>query len=581
MKNETRQALVALFYYETSSTKGLKKVNTGTVCGIVQYKWTEEYEGYTVVYEEKHNGWHFVINDEYGFITDKEGLANLKDARSAAAAELMAIMNKSEASEVSEASEYDDLKINTPRQVTKESVVIAKTIDAINHVGDLLGRSFPIPDILINNRLTRTAGKVVTQGEQCWIEFSGKNIKCNTLEDFDNVVFHEVSHYVIYCYLGRDAMFDDDHGELWSKIMTKIFRTSLRPSNTFKWYYKTKVNSNQTVCEHESSLVIPEQHTFKTMLFVALEQYQSEITRSMETRTPYTRLYKLSGILSRLFNCDKSTLDECVSPEVHGRLYDDEKDVYFRLLRTISNSSSQFTVDDLMNFYDSEYDMNSPSDLDYCPEDDECDTGCAFVDEKPTSFFSALRHMLEKEHSLIENVHYNNGPREIFAKLYSICSPCELPLCHYISNDAQDAMEHCTYEEFRQLLRRIVERNRYVEYDFIYKWFQNLQTINESKEFDGLKYDADKPHSGLLIGFAPALNEVAKVATFGAKKYGRDNWKNLENGKVRYFDAAWRHRLAAGGDFDSKDEESNLDHLAHDIWNMLAFYTFILNERKK
>lgn len=82
----------------------------------------------------------------------------------------------------------------------------------------------------------------------------------------------------------------------------------------------------------------------------------------------------------------------------------------------------------------------------------------------------------------------------------------------------------------------------------------------------GLKYDAGKVQAGVLIDFRNALMEVAKVGTFGAEKYARDSWRQVENGEQRYTDALWRHLLAA----DEKDLESGLDHLAHLAWNILA-----------
>jgi hypothetical protein len=96
----------------------------------------------------------------------------------------------------------------------------------------------------------------------------------------------------------------------------------------------------------------------------------------------------------------------------------------------------------------------------------------------------------------------------------------------------------------------------------------------------GNKFDDGKPQAGLLVSFAPALEEIAKVATFGADKYGRDNWLKVKNGKLRYFDAAWRHRLEGMGDFDSIDKESGCLHLAHEIWNMLAVLTIHLSQKK-
>lgn len=83
----------------------------------------------------------------------------------------------------------------------------------------------------------------------------------------------------------------------------------------------------------------------------------------------------------------------------------------------------------------------------------------------------------------------------------------------------------------------------------------------------GQKFDQGKPHAALLLDFRRALLEVSKVSTFGESKYGRPSgWKEVTNGRTRYADAAWRHRLAV----DDVDAESGLSHKAHEAWNVLA-----------
>lgn len=85
----------------------------------------------------------------------------------------------------------------------------------------------------------------------------------------------------------------------------------------------------------------------------------------------------------------------------------------------------------------------------------------------------------------------------------------------------------------------------------------------------GVKYDAGKPRVGLMIGdFSMALNEVAKVATFGAEKYTPSGWVSVENAKERYTDALYRHLLASVT--EHADAESGLSHVAHAAWNALA-----------
>ena len=76
---------------------------------------------------------------------------------------------------------------------------------------------------------------------------------------------------------------------------------------------------------------------------------------------------------------------------------------------------------------------------------------------------------------------------------------------------------------------------------------------------EGVKHDGEKPMMGLLP-FGP-LREVAKVLTFGAKKYAPGNWKKVTP-PSRYFDAALRH-LADYAEGEDDDQESGLSHLAH------------------
>lgn len=79
--------------------------------------------------------------------------------------------------------------------------------------------------------------------------------------------------------------------------------------------------------------------------------------------------------------------------------------------------------------------------------------------------------------------------------------------------------------------------------------------MNTGKKFDGNKtrYDLLPPK---------ALDEFAKVLTFGASKYGPENWKQLDDLTNRYFAAAQRH-LWAFKRGESHDDESGFHHLAH------------------
>jgi hypothetical protein len=84
--------------------------------------------------------------------------------------------------------------------------------------------------------------------------------------------------------------------------------------------------------------------------------------------------------------------------------------------------------------------------------------------------------------------------------------------------------------------------------------------LNHIKETDkGKKNDADKVRWELLS--VPAIREIAKVMTFGAKKYDAHNWRGGFDWS-RLYGAALRH-LTSHMEGDSIDSESGLSHLAH------------------
>ena len=76
----------------------------------------------------------------------------------------------------------------------------------------------------------------------------------------------------------------------------------------------------------------------------------------------------------------------------------------------------------------------------------------------------------------------------------------------------------------------------------------------------GIKHDNDKPMMNLIPPHAEI--ELARVLTFGATKYGPENWRTLENLETRYVAAAMRH-INAFRQGETLDSESGLHHLAH------------------
>ena len=86
----------------------------------------------------------------------------------------------------------------------------------------------------------------------------------------------------------------------------------------------------------------------------------------------------------------------------------------------------------------------------------------------------------------------------------------------------------------------------------------------------GAKLDGDKPDMDLVLGaFSRALIEVAKVGTFGAKKYTSNGWLSVPNGISRYTSAELRH-YAYEEIEGPVDRDSGLLHKAHKAWNALA-----------
>lgn len=94
---------------------------------------------------------------------------------------------------------------------------------------------------------------------------------------------------------------------------------------------------------------------------------------------------------------------------------------------------------------------------------------------------------------------------------------------------------------------------------------------NSSSNSVGKKNDDGKLRFDLL---PPEFEEaVTEVLTYGAKKYGENNWKQVENATERYY-AALRRHLNAWRQGEISDPESGLDHLAHVATNVLFLMYF-------
>ena len=94
-------------------------------------------------------------------------------------------------------------------------------------------------------------------------------------------------------------------------------------------------------------------------------------------------------------------------------------------------------------------------------------------------------------------------------------------------------------------------------------------------EIKGRKDDSDKIRMDLLP--FESLEAVARVLTFGAKKYSGNNWQRVKNAESRYVGALLWHlsKCLQGEEFDA---ESGLSHLSHAATNALFLVWF---EEKK
>ena len=75
----------------------------------------------------------------------------------------------------------------------------------------------------------------------------------------------------------------------------------------------------------------------------------------------------------------------------------------------------------------------------------------------------------------------------------------------------------------------------------------------------------------------PELEEVARVYTAGAKKYGANNWQNLDDGYNRYLGAMLRH-LTEVEKGNIVDSDTGCLHAAQVAWNALAMLHFKMKE---
>lgn len=103
---------------------------------------------------------------------------------------------------------------------------------------------------------------------------------------------------------------------------------------------------------------------------------------------------------------------------------------------------------------------------------------------------------------------------------------------------------------------------------------------------NGTKYD-NKKDMWHLLPFK-ALDYVVKTITFGAVKYGENDWQKFisrDNNERRYFSACMRH-LSAWRQEELLDKETKLPHLSHAIccllfvlWNDIRLKRYVKKQK--
>lgn len=99
------------------------------------------------------------------------------------------------------------------------------------------------------------------------------------------------------------------------------------------------------------------------------------------------------------------------------------------------------------------------------------------------------------------------------------------------------------------------------------------EEINTGKKYDDMKL---KYH---LIP-SECIESVAKILTFGANKYGENNWQNLEDFNNRYYSALMRH-IEKWRQGEYIDPESGELHLSHAMTNICFLLWKGIQETKK
>jgi len=116
------------------------------------------------------------------------------------------------------------------------------------------------------------------------------------------------------------------------------------------------------------------------------------------------------------------------------------------------------------------------------------------------------------------------------------------------------------YNDVQSKADHIVESNKKVWPETDERISAIAQNGNTGEHYPSTKHDSDKPRYDLLPPIA--IDLMAQVMTFGAKKYKPEGWRTVDNAIQRYQAALLRHSFAMLRG-EVLDPESGLPHAAH------------------
>lgn len=138
--------------------------------------------------------------------------------------------------------------------------------------------------------------------------------------------------------------------------------------------------------------------------------------------------------------------------------------------------------------------------------------------------------------------------------------PCDH--CNWMEKEGDKLLLEDAAKEAEDIEKSNFDAEQKAEDEYLKNWRESV--VDEIPEYPtdtvGRKDDAGKPRP-LLLPFK-AMNVLLEVLEHGAKKYGADNWRGVDDGYNRYCNAIGRHYFALGSG-NTHDVLSNLPHLAH------------------